>query len=135
MAMSAVRDSVRIQIENKVVSLVNAERAKRDLGRLRIDERLRRCARGHSADMAERDYFAHQGPRGLSPLERMLAAGVEEPAGENIACGQETPAQVVHAWMQSIPHRRNILHKDFGTIGVGLHVSGGVPWWTQNFGY
>jgi uncharacterized protein YkwD len=65
----------------------------------------------------------------------MLASGVEEPAGENIAVGQRSPASVVSAWMRSIPHRRNILDGDFRTIGVGVHPAGGGPWWTQNFGY
>jgi uncharacterized protein YkwD len=135
MALGASRDSVRCRTEDKVVALVNAERAKRGLGRLRIDERLRRAARAHSADMARRGYFAHRGNRGPSPVDRMLAAGFEDPAGENIAAGQETPAAVVRAWMQSIPHRKNILHKEFRSIGVGLHISAGIPWWTQNFGY
>ena len=32
-------------------------------------------------------------------------------AGENIAKGQKTPAQVVNAWMNSQGHRENILNK------------------------
>lgn len=136
MALGASRDAVRSRTEDKVVSLVNVERIRRGLGRLEVDERLRRAARGHSADMARRNYFQHQGLRGPSPFERMLAEGFEDPGGENIAVGQETPASVVRAWMQSIPHRANILNGEFRTIGVGLHVDGGkLPWWTQNFGY
>lgn len=135
MALGASRDVVRTRTEDKVVALVNAERAKRGLCLLRIDERLRCAARLHSADMAQRGYFAHQGPRSGSPFDRMLAEGFEKPAGENIASGQESPASVVRAWMQSVPHRKNMLHKDFRTIGVGLHISSAIPWWTQNFGY
>ncbi|MGP4014999.1 CAP domain-containing protein [Saccharopolyspora sp. 5N708] len=135
MALGASRDVVRMRTEDKVVVLVNAERAKRGLCRLRIDERLRRAARRHSADMAQRGFFAHQGPRSMSPFDRMLAEGFEDPGGENIASGQETPASVVRAWMQSIPHRANILNGDFRTIGVGVHFGDGGPWWTQNFGY
>jgi uncharacterized protein YkwD len=135
MTPGASRDAVRTRTEDKVVALVNVERAKHGLCRLTIDERLRRAARRHSADMARRGYFAHQGPRSPSPLDRMLAEGFDAPAGENIAAGQDTPASVVRAWMQSIPHQRNILNGDFRTIGVGLHVSAGFPWWTQNFGY
>lgn len=135
MALGASRDLVRIHTEDKVVALVNVERANRGIPSLRVDERLRRAARRHSADMARRGYFAHQGPRGTSPFERMLAEGFGDPGGENIAAGQETPAGVVRAWMQSVPHRKNILHREFRTIGVGLHLSAGFPWWTQNFGY
>ena len=135
MALGASRESVRVRNEDEVVVLVNVERARRNLVPLSIDERLRRAARGHSADMARRGFFAHQGPRGTSPFERMLAEGFERPAGENIASGQRTPASVVRAWMHSTPHRRNILQPDFRTIGVGVHISADIPWWTQNFGY
>ncbi|KAA5830112.1 CAP domain-containing protein [Saccharopolyspora hirsuta] len=135
MAVGSSRDLVRARTEDKVVQLVNAERAKRRLHPLTIDERLRRAARWHSADMARRGFFAHQATRGPSPFERMLAAGFEEPGGENIAAGQQTPAAVVRAWMQSIPHRANILHAEFQHIGVGVHIGPDGPWWTQNFGY
>lgn len=135
MALGATRDAVRRRTEDKVVALVNAERTKRGLCPLTTDERLRSSARLHSADMARRGYFAHQGPRSPSPIDRMLSQGVENPGGENIAAGQETPASVVAAWMRSIPHRKNILRAEFRTIGVGLHIADGVPWWTQNFGY
>ncbi|SDY30681.1 Cysteine-rich secretory protein family protein [Saccharopolyspora shandongensis] len=135
MALGSSRGLVRTQTEDKVVRLVNVERAKRRLGPLHIDERLRSAARWHSADMARRGFFAHQATRGPSPFERMLAAGFEDPGGENIAAGQESPASVVHAWMQSIPHRANILNADFRFIGVGLHIDATGPWWTQNFGF
>lgn len=117
------------------MALVNVERRKKGLSPLRTDERLRQSARWHSADMARRGFFAHQAARGPSPFERMIVAGVEEPAGENIAMGHETAAQVVNAWMRSVPHRRNILAAEFRTIGVGMHLGAGGPWWTQNFGY
>lgn len=129
------RDAVRRKVEDRVVALVNLERRRRGLCLLEIDERLRRSARWHSADMATRSFFAHQHPRGPSPSERMFAAGVKDPAGENIAVGHETPAHVMNHWMRSIPHRRNILNEQFRTIGVGMHTDHAGPFWTQNFGY
>jgi uncharacterized protein YkwD len=112
------------------------ERVNRGLTLLKADERLRASARWHSADMSKRGFFAHVGPRGsTTPVERMLAAGVERPGGENIAMGQDSPASVVDAWMRSIGHRKNILYVDFRTIGVGIHPSPEGLWWTQNFGF
>jgi uncharacterized protein YkwD len=126
----------RVQYEDKVVWLVNMERVNRNLSLLKADERLRVSARFHSADMAKRGFFAHIGPQGSpTPLIRMLAAGVDQPGGENIAMGQESPASVVDAWMHSPPHRQNILSAEFRTIGVGVHPSSDGLWWTQNFGY
>ena len=50
--------------------------------------------------------------------------------GENIAVGQFTPTEVVKDWMDSPGHRKNILHKDFAEIGIGLFGD----YWVQNFG-
>lgn len=99
------------------------------------DERLRRSSRRHCADMAAQRVLAHQLPRCPDPLERMMAEGFPDPAGENVAFGQETPHQVMEAWLRSRPHRANILNPEFRTIGVGLLHNADGHWWTQNFGY
>jgi uncharacterized protein YkwD len=55
-------------------------------------------------------------------------------AGENIAYGQRTPAEVMRDWMNSPGHRNNILSRSFSQIGVGLAKnSSGVCYWTQQF--
>ena len=55
-------------------------------------------------------------------------------AGENIASGQKTPAEVVAAWMNSPGHRANILSPTYNQLGVGLATSkSGKNYWTQMF--
>jgi uncharacterized protein YkwD len=121
--------------EREVVRLVNAERAKAGCGALRQDTRLDTAARGHSADMARRNYFSHTTPDGVDPWERARAAGYNTPTGENIAMGQRTAAEVTKAWMNSSGHRANILNCDSKAIGMGLaRNSGGTTYWTQMFG-
>jgi uncharacterized protein YkwD len=85
--------------------------------------------------MAARRYFAHESPDGGTPFDRMLSAGYPYGAAENIARGQRLPLEVMHSWMNSWGHRKNILHPDFVTIGVGVHLDKDGPWWTQHFGY
>lgn len=119
-------------IEDRVVSIVNDERR---LGPLRHDDRLRRSARAHSDDMAARGYFAHIAPDGKSPGQWMRELGYAAPAGENIACGQPDPPRVMMTWMNSPPHRANIVHPAVRAIGVGVHHGPGGPWWTQHFGW
>ncbi|MEU4746637.1 CAP domain-containing protein, partial [Actinosynnema sp. NPDC023658] len=102
---------------------------------LGADERLRRSARRHSADMARRRVLAHRLPGWPDPFERMLAEGFPHPGGENVAFGQETAVRVVEAWMRSAPHRANVLHAEFAEVGVGLLLDATGHWWTQNFGY
>jgi uncharacterized protein YkwD len=126
--------SQTVGLEDQVTALVNTERAKAGCGSVRTDERLRKAARAHSQDMADRDYFSHTALDGRSPWDRAEAAGYSQPIGENIAKGQRTPAAVMDAWMNSDGHRRNILNCDAKAIGVGLAYDGGTPVWTQLFG-
>lgn len=50
--------------------------------------------------------------------------------GENIAKGQLTAKQVMNDWMESPPHRKNILRTEFEEIGVGIYGN----LWVQKFG-
>ena len=50
--------------------------------------------------------------------------------GENIAKGQLTVKQVMNDWMNSPPHRKNILREEFEEIGIGIFDDV----WGQNFG-
>ncbi|MFD9333306.1 sigma-70 family RNA polymerase sigma factor [Streptomyces sp. NPDC060028] len=119
----------------QVVALVNSERAAAGCGPLKEDSQLRAAAQGHSDDMAKRSFFSHTNPDGADPGQRTTAAGYRwSTYGENIAQGQQTPQQVMDAWMKSPGHRANILNCSFKDIGVGIHQGAGGPWWTQNFG-
>jgi len=120
------------EFEQQVVDLTNAERQKQGLAPLQIDKTLSKVARVKSQDMADNSYFSHQSPTYGSPFDMMQQFGVSyRAAGENIAKGQQSPEQVVNAWMNSEGHRANILNANFTHIGVG-HVSNG-NYWTQQF--
>ncbi|MBV7275338.1 SafA/ExsA family spore coat assembly protein [Clostridium sp. PL3] len=121
--------------ENKVVTLVNAERAKAGLPPLKANWQLSRIARYKSQDMIDKGYFSHTSPTYGSPFTMIQSFGINfSAAGENIAMGQQTPEQVMTAWMNSPGHRSNILSPAYSEIGVGLAKnSKGVPYWTQMF--
>jgi uncharacterized protein YkwD len=122
--------------EAQVVTLVNQERGKAGCAALTVDSRLTTAARGHSQDMAARNYFDHNTPEGVTPWTRITNAGYQfSAAAENIAEGQTTPASVMQAWMNSTGHRTNILNCNLRNIGVGLaYNTQHVPYWTQDFG-
>ncbi|HET9517138.1 MAG TPA: CAP domain-containing protein [Actinoplanes sp.] len=120
--------------ENEVIRLTNVERAKRGCGKVTLDTRLRTAIRGHTQDMANQDYFAHESLDGRSPWDRAKAAGYQYPIGENIAKGQPSAADVMHSWMNSPGHKANILNCNAKAIGVGLSYDGGVAVWGQLFG-
>ncbi|CAL9664577.1 hypothetical protein SUDANB105_07173 [Streptomyces sp. enrichment culture] len=120
----------------EVVGLTNRERARAGLRPLAGDPALTAAAQAHSADMVARDFYSHTSPDGSRPWDRAAAAGAgRRSIGENIACGQRSPAEVVTGWMNSPGHRANILRREFTHIGVGFAGGGrSGTYWTQVFG-
>ncbi|GER71707.1 hypothetical protein BpJC7_30100 [Weizmannia acidilactici] len=118
--------------EKQVVDLVNQERAKNGLPALQVDTALSKMARVKSNDMMTNKYFDHTSPTYGTPFEMMKQFGITyKYAGENIAMGQQTPQDVMNAWMNSEGHRANILNKNYTHIGVGYVENG--HYWTQEF--
>jgi tetratricopeptide (TPR) repeat protein len=103
---------------------------------VRINERLVRCARGHSIEMRVKDYFAHESPTpGLvSPQQRAALQGYGGGVSENIAMssGSMSGRAAFDGWAHSSGHHRNMLGKGWTEMGVGRSLGGGK--WTQNFG-
>jgi uncharacterized protein YkwD len=103
--------------ETSLLRTMNAVRMSRGLAPLRLDLRLARAARGHSADMMNRQYFAHGSVAG-----RVVAAGARGPLfGEDLAWGTSVTAQwVVNRWLASPAHRAVLLRPGFRRVGVGI---------------
>ncbi|MGW3146329.1 CAP domain-containing protein [Streptomyces sp. NPDC001177] len=120
----------------EVVELTNAQRRRAGLPPLAVDPLLTAAAQAHSADMVAHDFYSHTAPGGSQPWDRAAAAGsARRTIGENIACGQRSPAEVVDGWMNSPGHRANILEPGFTHIGVGFAGGGRAgTYWTQLFG-
>jgi uncharacterized protein YkwD len=128
--------------------LVNGERADAGLPPLTMNAQLSKAAAGHSADMVERQYFAHDTPEGKTVVDRTRAASyIPSDAswivGENLAWGTGnlgTPASIVASWMGSTGHRANILRSAYKEAGLAVSVgnprspdgSGGT--YTMTFG-
>ena len=127
--------SAEAAAEAEVLKLVNVERSKVGCSPVAANSALSDLASAFSEDMAARGFFDHTDPSGASPWDRAAKAGITSLGGENIARGQADAAAVMDAWMNSPGHRANILNCDFKTLGVGVHMGSGGPWWTQDFGY
>ncbi|MDD6308192.1 MAG: stalk domain-containing protein [Clostridia bacterium] len=121
--------------EKRVLTLVNQYRAEAGLAPLVWDDTLAKVAASHSKDMANRNYFSHTTPEGLSPFDRMEKMGVTyRTAGENIAAGMRTPEDVMEQWMNSPGHYANIMNANYKRLGVGIAKGGSYGvYWTQNF--
>jgi uncharacterized YkwD family protein len=123
------------QFQNEVIRLVNQERAAAGLKALSANTQLNKIATLKSEDMVKNNYFSHQSPTYGSPFDMLKQFGVSySAAGENIAYGQTTPAEVMNGWMNSPGHRANILNSNFTQIGVGIaKKANGQLVWTQTF--
>jgi uncharacterized protein YkwD len=119
--------------ERAVVCLINRERASGKRRPLKINQRLGRVASRYAARMVAEGFFAHKTPDGSSILDRLQNVGYLEDAiewaiGENLSWAEgigTTPGAIVEGWMQSPPHRENLLRPAFREIGVG--VAAGTP--------
>lgn len=118
-----------------VLCLLNRKRDRDGLPPLRENVRLEEAARAHSRAMIRGGFFSHFGtsPPGRTLIDRLRHSDYL-PArharfGENIAYGigpGSTPASIVRSWMDSTPHRANILAPAFREIGVGIELGSPV---------
>jgi len=127
--------------------LLNAERRRRGLPRMRANRRLVRAATGHSRSMVSRRFFAHVGPGSLGLADRLRRTryiprrGGNWLIGENIGFGRgrmARPARMHRAWMNSSSHRAAILDRRFREVGFGIvrgrPYGGGGATFTADFG-
>jgi uncharacterized protein YkwD len=104
---------------------MNRERRRRGLPELFMSRRLNAAAEDRLRDMFEQHYFAHDAPDGTSPFVALRRRGYRYlSAGENLASGQRSAAEVVEQWMRSPGHRANVLGR---FEDAGIAVAPGSP--------
>jgi uncharacterized protein YkwD len=124
-------------VRRATLCLVNVERRARGARNLKANARLRTAAQSYAEQMVAKDFFAHVSPTGSTLLQRIRRAAYLSSArswslGENLAWGTgllATPAATVRNWMQSPPHRRNVLDRRFREVGIGVAI--GAPGTTE----
>ena len=96
------------------------------------------AAAGHSADMANQNYFSHTSLDGRSAGQRITAAGYSWTAyGENIAAGQSSASSVMSGWLASSGHCSNIMNSNFTGVAVACVSNSSSTYnryWTMNLG-
>lgn len=107
---------------------MNALRAQNGVRPLRWDWRLWAAAQRHAGDMAARRYISHVSLDGRALADRVLPTGYipKNPdwmIGENLGFGTSTlstPLATAFGWMNSPPHRENLLEPMFRDVGIGI---------------
>jgi uncharacterized protein YkwD len=116
-------------MEDRVVELVNRQRAAAGLGPLAESERLATAARAWSAEMAAQGELAHD-------PELAVPQGATQ-AAENVAYREpvaEGTADRLHAQLTDSPaHNANMMDPQASATGVGIVIRAGRAWLTQRF--
>jgi uncharacterized protein YkwD len=120
-------------VRHATLCLLNRQRVRHGLPRLRRQRSLTHAAASYARLMVRQGFFDHVSPGGSTLTERIKRTnylrGVRGwSIGENLAWGagsSGSPAKIVTAWMRSPGHRRNILDPGFREIGIG--VAAGAP--------
>jgi uncharacterized protein YkwD len=120
-------------MEGSIACLINEQRAVHGVGPVQTNADLRQAALGHSSEMVSQGYFEHTSPAGVTFVDRIEATGYTRgtrvwEVGENLVWGRgplSTPQSLVTSWMNSPPHRENLLRARFREVGIAAVV--GTP--------
>lgn len=128
--------SANVKQEIELIACVNAERKKKGLKPLTIDQDLCRAARYHASDLAEQGYFDHN-THNVKNNKMTKALGTFERIGlfykgfantENIAGGSETAEGAYQQWFHSEGHHKNMLNASATKVGIGFIKNENSPY-------
>jgi uncharacterized protein YkwD len=112
----------------QLLKLTNAARQRRGLAKLQLDREASRIARRHSSAMAAAGELYHT--TNVSPY----LDGVDwHRWGENVGYTPGSIEGLQQAFMDSEPHRRNVLEHGFRRVAIGTVRVDGVLWVTLFF--
>jgi len=122
------------QVEQHIVEMTNQVRQEQKLPALRVNAMLARAARTFAQKVATSGVFSHTAD-GRTPAERAESAGYKHcDIAENLAMDEnavgfdtgQLALQAIAGWMNSPPHRANILRTTVSEIGVGVARAPGM---------
>ncbi|MEW6475320.1 MAG: CAP domain-containing protein [Actinomycetota bacterium] len=115
---------------SRSLELINRERAAAGLPSLALDHEVNGIAAGWSRKLASDGRLSHNDDYLSQESMRRLDATI---VGENVAYS-DTVDSTHELFMQSPPHRRNILHPDYRLVGIAaVRAVDGQIYLTQNF--
>src|SRR5271170_3501284 len=132
-ALHAVITQQPDEMAQKIFNLTNRDRAAHGLPPLHWDPALAAAAAAHADRMKEEKALSHQYPGEPDLTGRAAHAGARFQAlEENIAMGP-SPEALEKQWMNSVPHRTNILDPQMNAIGVAVWERSGYLYAVEDF--
>lgn len=106
-----------------VIKQINSERSSRGLAPLKVNSKLTQAAAKRASYLAAKGALVHVASPAGEPWPTLKTEGYDyKSAGENLAQIPPSSFDVVDEWMNSAPHRANILTSAFEEIGIGITV-------------
>lgn len=99
----------------------NLRRTDNGLTSLDANSQLAKAAQAKAEDMVARNYWSHTTPDGKEPWWFITNVGYNySTVGENLAYGFDSSTNTIAGWMNSAPHRANLLNSNFQDVGFGI---------------
>ena len=109
-----------------ITANTNNIRSSNELYAYAHNSQLASAARAKASHMCTHDYWAHTAPDGTTGWDFIRQSGYSHAvAGENLARGFNTEAEVLNGLMNSAGHRANVLSTNFKDIGIGAVACSG----------
>src|ERR1700721_1752867 len=132
-AILAIPAWAQQEVEKQVMDLANADRAQQGLSPLKWDPALAQAAADHAQLMAQHGALSHLFSGESDLVTRCGAAGAHfRTIAENVALAAN-PQALEKEWMNSAPHRANLLNPTMNVMGVGLVKKGGNYYAVEDF--
>lgn len=118
--LGSADESMKMPTEPQMINLVNIERERVGISKLKENGLLDLSARNKACDMQNKKYFTHNTLEGKEPWFFISDTGYNyKLAGENMT-NILNPSDAIKALMDSPKHRENILNPDYKEIGIGM---------------
>lgn len=127
-ALAMAQPAIRVSNRDAATAarIINAYRASRGLGALRVDPKLNAAAAAHARTMAATNRLSHD--IGESYAARMQRQGLAT-ASENLGWGYHSVAEAVAAWQASPAHHANLVKPHLRMGLARADAPGRLPYW------
>ncbi|MGB7436174.1 MAG: CAP domain-containing protein [Candidatus Acidiferrum sp.] len=119
--------------DQTLLNAANRDRTAAGLSPLKWDPALAKAAHQHALRMAHMNQLSHQFPGEPAMQDRARQAGARfSVIAENVAQGPTVPG--LHTqWMNSAPHRANIMDPELNAVGISVVQSGNMFFAVEDF--
>src|SRR5271168_4744405 len=120
-------------MDENLLQMTNAVRTQQGLTPLQWDDALAQAAQAHAELLVQNDRLSHQFPGEANLALRAAQAGAHfQAVAENIAVGAGVES-IQKGWMESPPHRANILDPNLNAVGFAVVQRSGFLYAVADF--